>query len=230
MASSSGTGFRRQPERGMRPVSLMNSFVGLEALSRYLGANGWKNRIHEGAIEVVRRRVVRISMRVGGSMWFAGRGPTLRVGPFPVYASHALPVQVRYALDVDPAKDPESFRGKLTWDREGVLALGDINKASFEGGSSCERLNGKPARVLALARCMRRFERLRLEPDVANAQVRVVHQQKMRLRFSLIGSEMFDVERNFPRLEFFAALEWLATELERRPRKKKPIRRRRHTR
>jgi hypothetical protein len=202
-------------------VKLIDSFVGLEALSRYLAANGWKNRIDDGAIEVLGRRVVRINIRVGGSMWFTGRGPTLRVGPLPIFTSHALPVQVRYALDVDPAKDPRAFRGRLKWDREGIFALGDITQAWFEGGSACERLNEKPRRVLDLARCMHRFEKLRLEPDASRGHVRAMHQQRMQLRFSLVGDQVFDVERNFPRFEFYRSLEWLAAELAHRPRKSK---------
>jgi hypothetical protein len=205
-------------------VSLVDSFVGLEALSRYLKANGWKNRIDDGAIKILGRRVAGISIRVGGAMWFAGRGPTLRVGPLPVFASHSLPLQVRYALDIDPAKDPAAFRGRLAWNRDGILALGDIRSAWFEGGSACEQLNRQPSRVLALARCLRRFEKLRLEADAANAQVKVVHQQKMRLHFSLIGGQVFDIERTFPRFEFYRSLEWLAAELARRPRRKKPTR------
>jgi len=194
-------------------VNLLDRFVGLEALSRYLEAHGWKNRIENGAIAVRGRQVVRISMRVGGAMWFTGPGPTLRLGPVPLFASHLLPVQVRYAMDVDPAKDPRAYRGELAWEREGLFALGEVTEAWFEGGSICERLNQYPARLLALARCIRRFEKFKLEPDVAEASVRAVHQQKMQLRFSLIGDEMFDVERNFPRFEFFAALEWLAAKL-----------------
>jgi hypothetical protein len=54
--------------------------------------------------------------------------------------------------------------------------------------------------VLALAKCMRRFERLRLVPDVAAAEVKAIHQQKMRVRFSLLSTELVDV---------FESLDWL---------------------
>lgn len=188
---------------------MIDTIVGLEAMSRYLRANGLKNRINEGAIHLSAHRVKRISMRIGGHVWFPGGRTRLRVGPIPIYASQALPVQVTYAFDIDPAKAPHAFDAKLKWERDGILALGEIRRAWFEGGERCTRLNAQPRRLLALARCMRRFERLRLVPDVAAAQVKAIHQQKMRVRFSLLSTELVDVERFLPPVAFFDSLDWL---------------------
>jgi hypothetical protein len=196
-------------------VGVIDTLVGLEAMSRYLRANGLKNRIDEGAIHLSAHRVKRISMRVGGHVWFPGGRTRLRVGPIPIYASQALPVQVTYAFDIDPAKAPESFDAKLKWERDGFLGLGEIRRAWFEGGERCTRLNAQPRQLLALARCMRRFERLRLVPDVAAAEVKAVHQQKMRVRFSLLSTEWVDVERFLPPVTFFESLDWLGGALAR---------------
>jgi hypothetical protein len=209
-------------------LSFIDSIVGLEAMSRYLGANGWKNRLDEGVLQVAGHRVKRITMGIGGHVWFPGGGTRLRVGPIPIYASQGLPVQVTYAFDIDPAKDPEAFAAKLKWERDGLLSLGEISRAWFDGGECCTRLNARAKQVLALARCMRRFERLRLVPDVAAAQVKVVHQQKMRVRFSLLSTELVDVDRFLPPVAFFDSLDWLGGALHQggRPARARPRRRR----
>jgi hypothetical protein len=203
-------------------IPLVDAFVGLEALSRYLNANGWKNRLEDGVIRVEKRKVSHITMKIAGSGFFGGSsGPaTVRVGPVPVYASQSLPVQLSYALPVDPAKEPEAWRAKLDWDRSGILWTGDIVNARFEGGAALVKLNEKPDQVLALARNLRRFEKLWTEPDVAAGELKVVHQQKMKVKFSLLGSELFDVDRNLPPFPFFGSLEWLTAELAEKPKKR----------
>jgi hypothetical protein len=211
-------------------MALLDALAGLEPLCRHLVANGYKAKLVPGdkdravlpllgpdshGIAITGRGVRLITIRIAGGMWgFDSPGRTsFRVGPIPVYESRELPIQVHYVVPVDPTGSPWDFEVELKTKRKGFLWLGDVVEASWKGGKLGEALGKNPERTLKLANGLKPRESLRIKPDTEGRCVRLVHQTKMALQFSLLSAEMLQAERRFPPPALLEGIEWLAKEI-----------------
>lgn len=191
-----------------------DTLLGLEPLAEHLAARGWKVTLVDSpprrglfdlvdapprVLRVTGKPVSEVRVRLGGAMWglgAAGGRSRLSVGGVPLAASQSMPVQLHWLVPVDPTGRPEDFEATLDVERGGFLWTGDVRAARWEGGRLAQALDADTA--LSTARALRLSERLFVKPDIDERCVRIIHQAKVVVRFSLFSSDVFSAERRLP--------------------------------
>ena len=209
------------------PLAITDALLGIDALARHLTAAGWKVRTvgsaaQRGLLDLVDepphylrvsgRAVSEVRLRLGGALFGQSSG-TLKLGPLPVHHTRPLPMQLHWLVPLDPAGRLEAFDAKLSTRRGGLFWTGEVEHAAWTGGTLAQALDLHPERVLEGARGLRLGESLRVSPDPDRACVRIIHQSKVTVRFSLLSSEVLSAERHLPERELLDGIEWIASEI-----------------
>jgi hypothetical protein len=213
---------------------LTDRLLGLETLHRHLKQTGLKVRLvphgETRAIAIAGRTAKLVTLRMAGSMWGldgSGGTTTLRVGPVPLYVSRRFPIQMHWLVPV-ASGETRDFEANLKTHRGGLFWTGDVDQAEWTGGLLAERLNAHPDTSLAFARQLQLRDSIKVRPDPDSGCVRIIHQTRAVGRFSLLSSEILDVERRMPSGGLIDGIEWVAkTVAGLHAKKKKPKKRQR---